>query len=211
MFFVFYRKCFYWYNAKWHFSIYCMLLILFPWFCCLARCLLSWCAGTSFPLWQHIVLYCVWFVISFLTTSLNSSVHAKPDSVLPKTCASLFSCSWGNVTSFGWSKHKRRLFRGKITLTLVFHCSRKPAGKNVILLYFYFISFTFSLSSWNMGSHAAGKMGKTIRHTRGINVHSYTWRSFISVDKLVSTFYSTVTGLLPLIMWCVTLVVSQAI
>lgn len=85
------------------------------------------CAGTSFPLWHHIVLYCIWFVFSFQTVSLNCSVHAKPDSVLQKTCASLFSYGWGNITSFEWSKLKRRLFRGKIMITLVFHCSRNTS------------------------------------------------------------------------------------
>lgn len=66
-------------------------------------------------------------------------------------------------------------------------------------LFSIFISFLLRspYSTWTWVHELTGEVWKTTRHTK--TIQSYDCQSFVSVDKLVSTFYSTVIGLLPLI------------
>lgn len=66
--------------------------------------------------------------------------------------------------------------------------------------------FLFHL--WSVSSAEAwigeliGEMRKTTRHSASISSHSKACQSFIPVDKVISTFYSSVAVLLLVIMCC---------
>lgn len=98
---------------------------------------------------------------------------------------------------------------GTIRRTSGFGCSRNSSRTELCLPVLLFHFSPYFPGTWV--GELIGEMRKTIRHAESIGFHSYACQIFISLDKLISTFYSTITALLPLIMCCVTLDVLTAI